>query len=190
MVGAPARSPAPDAVSVFARPALEVPGRRLVAGPEKVLSAFGLEEGARVLEVGPGTGFYSVEACRRVRPSGRVVCLDVQDEMLREARRRVEAAGLSADYIRADAQALPLRSGSIDHVYLITVLGEIPDRAAALREVGRVLRAGGRVSISEQFPDPDFVTRRTAGRQLSAAGFREHGTRGHLVYTSTWSKSV
>jgi hypothetical protein len=54
-------------------------------------------------------------------------------------------------------------------------------------EIKRVLRPGGRLSISEQFPDPDFVPRRTMRRELRAAGFVERATKGHLVYTSTWS---
>ena len=169
-------------------PALEVPGRRLVAGPERVLSAVGIRTGDTVLEIGPGTGFYSVEAARRVAPSGRLICLDIQREMLLETRRRVVAAALRADFVCADAGTLPLRSASVDKVYLITVLGEIPDRQVALQEIRRVLRPGGQLSVSEQFPDPDFITRRTLRRELGAAGFVETRTRGHLFYTSTWSR--
>lgn len=167
-------------------PALEIPGRRLVASPERVLAAFGVGSGERVLEIGPGTGFYSVAAARRVGSAGRLLCFDIQEEMLRSARGRVGAAGVSADFIRGDAQTLPFRSAALDHVYLITVLGEIPDRGAMLGEIRRVLRPGGHLSVSEQFPDPDFVTRRTLRRELTAAGFTEERTRGHLIYVSTW----
>jgi SAM-dependent methyltransferase len=168
--------------------ALEVPGRRLVAGPERVLTAFGIHSGERVLEIGPGIGFYSVEAARRVAPSGRLICLDIQQEMLIEARRRVAVAEQRADFLRGDAGTLPLRSASVDQVFLITVLGELPDRRAALKEIRRVLVPGGRLSVCEQFPDPDFVTPRTLRRDLRAAGFIEVRTRGYLFYTSTWSK--
>jgi ubiquinone/menaquinone biosynthesis C-methylase UbiE len=71
-------------------------------------------------------------------------------------------------------------------VYLITVLGELPDRAAALAEVRRVLRPGGRLSVSEQLPDPDYITPRALRSELSTAGFIEDSTRGLVVYTSTW----
>jgi len=168
--------------------ALEVPGRRLVAAPERVLDAFGVRGGETVLEIGPGTGFYTLEAARQVGPSGRLICLDLQAEMLLHVRRRLEAAGLRAAFLRADARALPLGSETVDHVLLVTVLGEIPDRASALAEISRVLRAGGRLSVSEQFPDPDFVTTRTLRRELAAAGFVEKDTRGWLFYTSTWAK--
>jgi ubiquinone/menaquinone biosynthesis C-methylase UbiE len=107
---------------------LETPGRRLLAGPARVLAAFGIGRGQRVLEIGPGTGFYSLEAARRVGPSGKLICLDIQEEMLQETRRRLAAAGLTALFVRADARRLPLRSAALDHVVLITVLGEIPER--------------------------------------------------------------
>ena len=166
--------------------ALEMPGRRLVAHPARIVGAFGLNPGERVLEVGPGTGFYSLEAARRVGPSGRLICLDIQPEMLRETRRRMTAAGLAVDLVQADVAALPFHPASIDHAYLVTVLGEVPDRTEAVAEIKRALRPGGHLSVSEQFPDPDFVTRRTLRRELRAAGFVEERTRGHLVYTSTW----
>lgn len=165
---------------------LEMRGRGLVASPRRILEAFGLREGERALEIGPGIGYYSIEAARRLGLAGRLICLDLQPDMLYECRRRVEAAGLRADVVSADALRLPLRSASVDHVFLITVLGELPDRAAGLAEIRRVLRPGGSLSVSEQFPDPDFVTRGTLRRELGAAGFVEGSTRGLLWYTSTW----
>ena len=124
---------------------------------------------------------------RRVRSSGRLLCLDLQKEMLLEARRRVQhAKPAAADFITASATQLPLTSGSVDHIFLVTVLGEIPDRGLALAEFRRFLRTPGHLSISEKLPDPDFVTRKTLRRDLSAAGFTEERTRGHLFYTSTW----
>jgi ubiquinone/menaquinone biosynthesis C-methylase UbiE len=108
--------------------------------------------------------------------------------MLHHTKRRLEAHGLKARFVQADARTLPLRPSSVDHVFLIGVLGEIPDRAAALAEMRRVLRPGGRLSVSEQFPDPDFVTQRALRRELTAMGFAEERTRGWLFYTSRWSK--
>lgn len=167
-----------------------MPGRRLVAGPRRVLDAFGVGPGRTVLEIGPGTGYYSVGTAWRVGPAGRLICVDLQQEMLEHARKKVEAAGLRAFFVRGDASALPLRPGAVDHVLLVTVLGEIPDRTAALREIRRVLRMGGELSVSEQLPDPDFVTIRTLRRALTASGFIEKRTRGRLFYTSTWLKPV
>jgi uncharacterized protein len=165
-----------------------VPGRRLVAGPRRLLDASGVGAGQTVLEIGCGTGFYSVEAARRVGPSGRLVCLDLQRAMLLHTRRRMAAEGQPGSFLQADASALPLRSECLDRVLLVTVLGEIPSRGAALAEIKRVLRVGGVLSVSEQFPDPDFVTRGALRRELTLAGFAERHTRGLLFYTSTWSR--
>jgi GNAT superfamily N-acetyltransferase/protein-L-isoaspartate O-methyltransferase len=166
---------------------LEMPGRSLVASPERVLEAFDLTEGQTVLEIGPGTGFYSTEAARRLGPTGRLICLDVQSAMLRHTRSRLSKQGLSAEFGCADARHLPLRSGCVDRVVLISVLGEIPERARALAEIRRVLRRDGLLCVSEQFPDPDFVTRTALRRELAEAGFEERRSRGRLWYTSSWA---
>jgi SAM-dependent methyltransferase len=166
---------------------LDLPLRAFFAGPERILADFGIGEGDRVLEVGPGVGYYSVEACRRVGTSGRLLCLDIQTEMLVETRKRIRQANLTgADFIAAGATQLPLASDSIDHVVLIAVLGEIPDRHLALTEFRRVLRPPGFLSIAEQIPDPDFLTLKTLRQELSTVGFTEERTRGRLFYTSTW----
>ncbi len=168
---------------------LETPLRQLFASPQRILCAFDLKPGERVLEIGPGIGHYSLEAARRIGRRGRLTCLDIQGEMLLETRRRLRAAGIEgAGSIQASAEDLPFAADSFDHVLAVTVLGEIPDRSRALREIRRVLRAGGRLSVSEQLPDPDFITPGTLRRQLHAAGFVEEATRRHflLAYTSTW----
>lgn len=171
---------------------LENPARGLFAGPRRVLDASGLQPGARVLEIGSGVGYYSLEALRRVGQLGCLVCLDIQWDMLAETRRRIQAAGFeSSRLVHAGADRLPFASGSFDHVLLATVLGEIPDRSRALGEVHRVLRPGGRLSVSEQLPDPDFVRLGALRRQLRAAGFVEEASRRHLglAYTSTWGRT-
>jgi SAM-dependent methyltransferase len=167
---------------------LMLPGRGLVAGPERMLADFGVEPGERVLEIGPGVGYYSRAVARRIGRTGRLVCLDLQPEMLHATRGRLGADGLEADWVRADAGAIPLRTATVDRVMLITVLGELPDRARGLAEIRRVLRPGGRLSVSEQLPDPDFVTQGALRRDLGAAGFVEERTRGHVWYTSTWRR--
>lgn len=73
--------------------ALEMPGRKLVAAPVHVTNAFGIKGGKRVVEIGVGTGFYSVEAARRVGRAGWLIGIDLQMEMLLHRRRRLEANG-------------------------------------------------------------------------------------------------
>lgn len=166
---------------------LELRIRTLFASPRSVVGAFGLAAGDRVLEVGPGTGYYSIEAARRVSQDGQLICLEIQREMALAVRKRLTAAGhSSACVVQGNVRAIPVRDGSVDHVFLVAVLGEIPNRREALAEIHRVLRRGGRLSVSEQLPDPDFVTPRTLRCELRAAGFVEQTTRGRFWYTSTW----
>lgn len=168
---------------------LEHPLRQHFASPQRVLAAFDLKPGECVLEIGPGTGYYSPETACRIGHAGRLICLDIQQEMLLETRRRLRAAGFeSAEFVQASAEDLPFAANSFDHVLAVTVLGEIPDRSRAVREIRRVLRPGGRLSVSEQLPDPDFITPGTLRCQLRAAGFVEEATRSHflLAYSSIW----
>jgi ubiquinone/menaquinone biosynthesis C-methylase UbiE len=168
---------------------LDFPLRWLFASPGRTLARFGFRAGSRVVEIGCGTGYYSVEAARRVGPNGRLICLDVQEEMLAATRRRLMRAGVrNVRFVEASAERIPLPSQSVDHVFMITVLGEIADRAGALGEIHRVLMPGGRLSIGEQLPDPDFVRRGTLRRELAEAGFVEDATRGLIAYTSNWHK--
>ena len=166
---------------------LDLPIRAWHAGPEKILCAFALKPGDRVLEIGPGTGYYSAVAAQMVGIEGRLICLDIQIEMLDELKRRLLPKGVASfNPVQGDACHLPIRSGSVDHVFLITVLGELRNRPLAVKEIRRVLQRNGRLSISEQFPDPDFMRLRVLRRELSAAGFVEERSHGRLVYTSTW----
>jgi ubiquinone/menaquinone biosynthesis C-methylase UbiE len=137
---------------------LLVPLRGLLLSPRGLCERLRLERGSRVLELGPGPGYFSVEVARRV-PQGRLVLLDLQREMLTKARRRLRrAAAANVDYAQADATALPLRAGSIDRAFLVTVLGEVSDPPACVAEIARVLRPGGLLVVVELPGDPDALT--------------------------------
>jgi ubiquinone/menaquinone biosynthesis C-methylase UbiE len=178
--------PTPCPISMA--PVMESRARALVASPDRILEAFHLDRGQRVLEIGPGTGFYSVETARRVGATGFLVCLDIQKDMLIETRARLrQGREKRAVLVQAEATMLPFRPGCFDRVLLIAVLGEIPDRERALAEFGRVLRAGGHLSISEHLPDPDFIPRSALRRLMHRVGLVEVGGHGHLWYTSVWS---
>jgi SAM-dependent methyltransferase len=125
--------------------------------------------GERILEVGPGTGYYTLEVADWIGPDGRLDVLDLQQEMLDHTMHRAGERGLAnVEPARADATALPYEDGSFDAAYLVTVLGEIPDQDAALRELARVLRPGGRLVVGELLGDPHYV--RLAPLRLRASG--------------------
>ena len=116
------------------------------------------EPGERVLEVGPGTGYYALHAARWLEPGGTLEILDLQQEMLDHVTRRARDSGIAnVVATRGDAQALPYPDGAFDAAYLTVVLGEVPDQQAALREFARVLKPGGRLVVGEVIPDFHFV---------------------------------
>ena len=119
------------------------------------------QPGERVLEVGPGTGYYSLDMADWLSPAGQLDIFDLQQEMLDHTVRRAGGRGLSNVVpARGDARQLPYPDGTFDSAYLTAVLGEIPDQDAALRELARVLRPGGRLVVGELFGDPHWVSPR------------------------------
>ena len=125
----------------------------------------------RVLEVGPGTGYYTLDVAEWVAPGGTVAILDLQQEMLDHTLRRARERGLSnITPARGDARELPYADASFDAAYLVTVLGEIPDQEAALRELARVLRPGGRLVVGELFGDPHWVSPKRLHERAEAVG--------------------
>jgi ubiquinone/menaquinone biosynthesis C-methylase UbiE len=115
--------------------------------------------GERVLEVGPGTGYYSLHAARWLEPDGTLEVLDIQQEMLDHTMRRAQALGISNIILtRGDAQMLPYPDGRFDAAYLVATLGEVSDKDRALHELRRVLKPGGRLVVGESQPDPHMVS--------------------------------
>jgi ubiquinone/menaquinone biosynthesis C-methylase UbiE len=127
--------------------------------------------GERLLEVGPGTGYYALPVADWLAPDGRLDVLDVQQEMLDHTLRRAQEHGIeNITPARADARELPYPDDSFDGAYLVTVLGEIPDQDAALRELRRVVKPGGRIVVGELFGDPHMVTHSALAKRASSAG--------------------
>jgi ubiquinone/menaquinone biosynthesis C-methylase UbiE len=178
--------PCPTSLSFL----LENPFMERVAGAEMLLDRAGVAPGMRVLDAGCGPGRITLPAARRVGPTGEVVALDIQAAMLDRLRAKLAAqnvanvrivhAGLGQGHIEATA---------FDRAFLVTVLGEIPDKAAALREIYDSLKPGGLLSITELLPDPDFQTPDTVRRLAHGAGFMEEKIMGGFpAYTMNWVK--
>jgi len=129
--------------------------------------------GERILEIGPGTGYYTLDLAERGGAEGTGEIFDLQKEMLDHTIRRARERGLwNVSPTQGDAQNLPYEDDSIDAAILVATLGEIPDQDAALREVARVLRPGGRLIVGELFGDPHMVTVGSLERRAEGAGLR------------------
>jgi ubiquinone/menaquinone biosynthesis C-methylase UbiE len=96
---------------------------------------------------------------------------DLQQEMLDHTLRRAGERGIAKIEPRqGDARELPYADATFDAAYLVAVLGEIPDQDAALRELARVVKPGGRVVVGELLGDPHMVSERALRARSAAAG--------------------
>jgi ubiquinone/menaquinone biosynthesis C-methylase UbiE len=92
------------------------------------------QPGDKVLEIGPGTGYYSLPVAEWLNPGGTLEVLDIQQEILDHVMHRARERGIeNITPTRTDARALPYPDGTFDAAYLTLVLGEIPDQDLALR---------------------------------------------------------
>lgn len=111
----------------------------------------GVREGERVLDLAGGTGDLTARLARRVGAAGAVVLADINRPMLANGRRRLFDRGMAGNlfYAQTDAEHLPFAARSFDCVTIAFGLRNVTDKEAALREMRRVLRPGGRVLVLE-----------------------------------------
>ena len=134
---------------------------------EAVVNSFGcgnplafaeVAPGEVVLDLGSGAGIDLLLAARRVGPSGRVIGIDMTDEMIAKARQNIAAAGVANVEVRKGLiEELPVESSSVDWVISNCVINLSPEKERVFAEIARVLKPGGRISISdivvEDLPD-------------------------------------
>lgn len=177
--------PAPAFIGVF----LDSNYRRKIQPPDAIIRRSGIKPGQRVLEIGCGSGAYTTFVARAVGPDGTVEALDIQPAMLKQLEKKLQLPeNQDLNNIRthlASAHELPFEDGSIDLVYMITVLPEIPDQGKALAEIKRVLKPEGILAVSEFLPDPDYPLSKTTTTKGEKAGFVVDG-----VYGNIWTYTV
>jgi SAM-dependent methyltransferase len=109
-----------------------------------------LREGETVLDLGSGGGIDVILSARRVGETGRAYGLDMTDEMLALAQRNAEEAGVrNAVFLKGHMEEIPLPAQSVDVVISNCVINLSVDKRAVLSEIGRVLKPGGRLGISD-----------------------------------------
>jgi SAM-dependent methyltransferase len=109
-----------------------------------------LREGETVLDLGSGGGIDVILSAKRVGPEGTVYGVDMTDEMLALTRRNAaEADARNVHFLKGVIEEIPLPAESVDVVISNCVINLSTDKAAVLAEIGRVLRPGGRVGVSD-----------------------------------------
>ena len=145
-----------------------------------------LHPGDHVCDIGCGTGDDVLALARLVAPNGRAVGIDVSVTMIGEAERRATKVGIEAVFVQMDAQRLDLPDAQFDGVHAERLLQHVPDPEAALAEIVRIAKPGGRIVVWEGDLDlfvidaPDYATSRAMQRFI-CDGFR-NGHIGHELY--------
>jgi ubiquinone/menaquinone biosynthesis C-methylase UbiE len=155
-----------------------------------IIETLALLPGMTVLDAGCGPGRLTVPLARSIGPAGRVTALDIQPGMLARAKTKTEAAGLTnVEFVTAGLGDGKLPANHFDRVVLVTVLGEIPNSAAALADLFRALKHGGVLAIVEVIFDPHFQSRSSITNLAVSTGYRERAFFGHrLAYLIHFEK--
>lgn len=160
------------------------------SGVATTLDRLGLRPGQRILELGPGPGRLLIPAAARVQPGGEAVGIDIQPGMIDRLKKRADAAGATnLTAILGDASDCHVEPDSFDLVFMVTALGEIPDREAAIAQSYLALKPGGVLSVTEMFGDPHYQSQKTVKRLAEDAGFQLQSVQGHWwFYTANYVK--
>jgi ubiquinone/menaquinone biosynthesis C-methylase UbiE len=146
--------------------------RKLIQKPETVAKRMKLEPGMTVIEIGPGKGNYTKAIAKKVLPDGKVYAIDIQESIINRLKKKIKKENITNIIPKIDdAYNLSFEGKSIDRVIMIACLPEIPEPIRVLKEIKRVLKQEGVVSLSEMFPDPDYPRRKTEKKWAEEAGF-------------------
>jgi ubiquinone/menaquinone biosynthesis C-methylase UbiE len=136
--------------------------------------------GMHVLDGGCGRGRLAIPIAQAVGAHGRVLAVDIQPDMLRRAKVKAGRSSVAnMEFLHAGLGEGSLPRARFDRAVLSTVLGEIPDRLAALREIRSALKPGGFLLINEVIGDPHYQSLAKVKALTGEAGFRlgaHHGS--------------
>ncbi len=128
------------------------PVRRLMHNPGKILSSY-VKENMKVIDIGPGMGYFSLPMAKMVGSTGKVFCIDVQEQMLSTLAKRAAKANLDGIITprKCSFNSLMIEDlkEKIDFVLAFAVVHEVPDQKRLLVEIKEVLKPGGKFLLAE-----------------------------------------
>ncbi|TFG19722.1 MAG: class I SAM-dependent methyltransferase [Promethearchaeota archaeon] len=145
--------------------------RRYIQKPDLIAKRMKLEPGMQVLEIGPGKGTYTKAVAKRILPDGIVYAIDIQENIIEKLKERLAKENISNITPKIDdAYDLSFENDSIDRIFAVACLPEIPDPVKVMKEFRRVLKKDGIISLCELFIDPDYPLRKTEKKWAKSAG--------------------
>ena len=128
---------------------MDNPIRRLIHGPDKILGGY-IEPGQTVLDLGCGSGTFTIAMARMVGEAGIVIAVDLQDEMLQLVRQKAVKEGLACRIIthKSEPEGIGI-TDKVDFALAFYMIHEVPDVDAFLMEAAGLLKPGGRLLIAE-----------------------------------------
>jgi ubiquinone/menaquinone biosynthesis C-methylase UbiE len=147
--------------------------RRLIQKPDTIADRMHLSSGLVVVEIGPGKGSYTIAVAKKILPEGKVFAVDIQKSVINRLKERVKTEKITNIYPKIDdAHDFSFGNESVDRIFAIASLPEIPEPIKVLCECYRVLKRNGILSLCELVIDPDYPRRKTEKRWAKEAGFK------------------
>jgi len=177
-------------IPAFVARLIDNPIRRKIQPPKLIAEWMGAKKGMSILEIGPGPGTFTFEVAKKVGKDGHVSTIDIQESIVSELNEKIKKQGIENVSARqASVYELPFSDKNFDRVFMITVLGEIPDKKKAISEIMRVLKDDGLLAIGEFLLDPDYPRRKTVIGWCKESGFDLSAQYGNLLhYLLTFKK--
>jgi SAM-dependent methyltransferase len=109
-----------------------------------------MQEGMTILDLGSGVGIDVFLAAEKVGPTGKAIGIDMTDEMLERANRNKDKLGIAnAEFLKGEIENMPIESKSVDRIISNCVINLVPDKRKAFAEMYRVLKEGGKFTVSD-----------------------------------------
>lgn len=164
--------------------------RNFIQKPDVLVERMQLKPGMIVVEIGPGKGSYTIVVAKRILPNGKVYAIDISEYVIERLKIRIEKESITNIIPKIEnAYNFSFANESVDRVYAITCLPEIPEPVKVLRECSRILKPDGLICLCELFLDPDYPRRKTEKRWANEAGLKlEHEFGNLTVYQLNFRK--